>query len=85
MKIVILVILVQKNLDHKETLGPYNYTRDQLITKSNKLKDRKYCILLFNTINKMGKLGLNKCKGRKHNNRYLLKPKKGKHKETNAN
>ena len=42
---------------------------------SNKLKDNKYCILPFDTINKIGELGLNKCKARKYNNRYLHKPK----------
>ena len=42
---------------------------------SNKLKDNKYCILPFNTINKIGELGLNKCKARKYNSRYLHKPK----------
>ena len=65
-----------ENSNHKETLGPYNSTRDQLITMSDKLKDSKYCILPFNTINKIGELGLNKHKARKHNNRYLLKPKR---------
>ena len=67
--------LSTENSKHKETLGPYNYTRDQLITILKKLKDSKYCILPFNTINKIGTLGLNKCKARKHN-RYLLKPEK---------
>ena len=43
---------------------------------SNKLKDSKYCILPFNTINKIGELRLNKCKARKYNSRYLHKPKK---------
>ena len=61
---------------HKETLGPYDYMSKQLITMSNKLKDSKYCILPFNTINKIGELGLNKCKARKYNSRYLHKPKK---------
>ena len=64
-----------ENSNHKETLGLYNYTRDQLITMSDKLKDSKYCILPFKSINKIGYLGLNKCKARKHN-RYILKPKK---------
>ena len=65
-----------ENSNHKETLGPYNYTRDQLITMSDKLKDSKYYIIPFNTINKIRELGLNKCKERKHNNRYLLKLKR---------
>ena len=65
-----------ENSNHKETLGLYNYTRDQLITISDKLKDSKYCIPPFTTINKIRDLGLNKHKVRKHNNRYLLKPKK---------
>ena len=65
-----------ENSNYKETSGLYNCTRDQLITISDKLKDSKYCILPFNTINKIRELGLNKCKARKHNNRYLLKPKK---------
>ena len=60
---------------HKETLDPYHYTSNQLITMSNKLKDNKYCILPFDTINKIGELGLNKHKARKYNNRYLHKPK----------
>ena len=64
-----------ENSDHKDTIGPYNYTRDQLIGMSGKLKDSKYCILPFNTINNIRELGLHKCKTRKHNNRYLLKPK----------
>ena len=59
---------------HKETLEPYHYTSNQLITMSNKLKDNKYCILPFDTINKIGELGLNKHKARKYN-RYLHKPK----------
>ena len=41
---------------------------------SNKLKDNKYCILPFDTINKIGELELNKHKARKYN-RYLHKPK----------
>ena len=49
---------------------------NQLITMSNKLKDNKYCILPFGTINKIRELGLNKCKARKYNSRYLHKPKK---------
>ena len=61
---------------HKETLGPYHYTNNQLTTMSNKLKDSKYCILPFGTINKIRELGLNKCKARKYNSRYLHKPKK---------
>ena len=60
---------------HKEALGPYHYMSNQLITMSNKLKDSKYCILPFGTINKIRELGLNKCKARKYN-RYLHKPKK---------
>ena len=47
---------------HKETLGPYHYTSNQLITMSNKLKDSEYCILPFNTINKIGELGLTSAK-----------------------
>ena len=43
---------------------------------SNKLKDSKYCILPFHTIDKIRELGLNKCKARKYNSRYLHKPKK---------
>ena len=38
------------------------------------MKDSKYCILPFDTINIIGDLGLNKCKARKHNNKYLIKP-----------
>ena len=49
---------------------------NQLITMSNKLKDSKYYILPFDTLNKIGELGLNKCKARKYNSRYLHKPKK---------
>ena len=49
---------------HKETLGPYHYKSNQLITMSNKLKGSKYCILPFNTINKIGELALSKCKAR---------------------
>ena len=64
-----------ENSNHKATLGLCNYTRDQLIVMSDKLKDSKYCMLPFNTINKIRELGLNKLKARKHN-RYLLKPKK---------
>ena len=41
-----------ENSNHKETLGLYNYTRDQLMTISDKLKDSKYCILPFNMIKK---------------------------------
>ena len=41
---------------------------------SNKIKDNKYCILPFDTINKIGEMGLNKHKARKYN-RYLQKPK----------
>ena len=48
---------------------------NQLITMSNKLKDSKYCILHFDTINKIGELGLKKHKARKYNNRYLHKAK----------
>ena len=51
-----------ENSKHKETIVPFNYTRDQLITMSNKLKDSINCILPFNIINKIGELGLNKCK-----------------------
>ena len=65
-----------ENSKHKETLGPYNYTRDQLITMSHKLKESKYCILPFNTINRIRALGLNKCKARKHNNKCLLEPRR---------
>ena len=61
---------------HKETLGPYHYMSNQLITMSNKLKDSKYYILPFDTINKIVEQGLNKCKARKYNSRYLHKPKK---------
>ena len=61
---------------HKEILGLYHYTSNQLITMSNKLKDSKYCIPPFNTINKIGELALNNCKARKYNSRYLHKPKK---------
>ena len=61
---------------HIQILGSYHYMSNQLITMSNKLKDSKYCILPFNTINKIGELGLNKCKARKYNSRYLHKPKK---------
>ena len=53
------------NSNHKETLDLYNYTRDQLNAMSDKLKDSKYCILPFNTINKIRELGLNKYKARK--------------------
>ena len=35
---------------YKGTLGAYTYTRDQLITMSNKLINSKYCILPFDTI-----------------------------------
>ena len=66
----------RENPSHKYTLGLYNYTRDQLITIFDKIKDSKYCILPFNTINKIRQLGLNKHKARKQNTRYLLKPKK---------
>ena len=48
---------------------------NQLITMSNKLKDSKYYIPPFSTINRIRELGLNKCKARK-NIRYLHKPKK---------
>ena len=68
--------LSTKNSNHKETLGLHNYTRDQLIAMFDKLKDSKYHILPFNTINKIKELGLNTCKARTHNNRYLLTPKK---------
>ena len=47
---------------------------NQLITMSNKLKDNEHCTLPFDNINKIGELGLNKCKTRKYNNRYLHKP-----------
>ena len=43
---------------------------------SDKLRDSKYCILPFSSINNIRALGLNKQKTRKHNNRCLLKPKK---------
>ena len=48
-----------ENSDHKDTLGPYNYTRVQLIAMSGKLKDSKYCIPPFYTINNITELGLN--------------------------
>ena len=43
---------------------------------SNKLKDSTYCILPFGTIKKIRELGVNKCKARKYNSRFLHKPKK---------
>ena len=61
---------------YKGTLGAYTYTRDQLITMSTKLKNNKYCILPFDTIKNIRELRLNKCQTRKHNNKYLFKPKK---------
>ena len=42
---------------HKETLDPYHYTSNQLITMSNKLKDNKYCILPFDTIKQNRRTG----------------------------
>ena len=74
MKIITLINSAQ-DIQNTETLGPYHYMSTQLNTTSNKLKDSKYCILPFNTINKIGELGLNKCKVRKCNSRYLHKPK----------
>ena len=44
----------------KENLGWYNYTRDQLIAMSDILSDSKYCILSFNTINKISEQVLHK-------------------------
>ena len=56
-------------------IGAYTYTRDQLITMSSKLRNSKYCTLPFDTIRNIRELKLNECPTRKHNNRYLLKPK----------
>ena len=54
-----------ENSNHKETLGLYNYIRNHLITIYDKLKDSKYCILPFNTVNKIKELGLNKQQSKK--------------------
>ena len=45
---------------YKGTLGAFTYTRDQLITMSNKLKSSKYSILPFDTIKSIRELRLNK-------------------------
>ena len=60
----------------KGDIGVYTYTRDDLITMSNKVRNNKYCILPFDTIRNIGELKLNKHPARKHNSRYQLKPKK---------
>ena len=71
----------------KGNIGAYTYTRDELITMSNKVKNSKYCTLPFDTIKNIRELKLNKCPTRNHNNRCQLKPKKAntKKKQLNTN
>ena len=58
---------------HNETRDPYHYTSEEIIAMSTRLRDNRYCILPFDTINKIRELGLNKCNERKCNTRYLHK------------
>ena len=54
-----------ENSNHKETFSLYNYTRDQLITMSDKLKDSKYCILPFHTIKQNKRTGTKQMQSKK--------------------
>ena len=59
---------------HNETRDPYHYKSEELIAMFTRLRDNRYCILPFDTINKIRELGLNKCNERKCNTRYLYRP-----------
>ena len=70
---------------HKETLDPYHYMSNQLITISNKLKDNKYCILPFDTHKQNRRTGTKQVQSKKIQQQIPAQAKNGEHKEPNTN